>query len=169
MLSATRILLLRAQSDESLALVARGGGDEYTADFDAVMKALGRANGSSGLLADAAKLARRTGSTASFADVVSTLRRYRAVHRRIGALEGAGRFVPAVALAVGHGTTEAGLARRLDADLESQIAAAQSRFEHAAADATSSLRALWPGILLLTISAVALTLFGFALRTKEYR
>ena len=37
-LSAARILALRAQADESLALVARGGGDQYLTDFDAVAR-----------------------------------------------------------------------------------------------------------------------------------
>src|SRR5262249_10628555 len=57
---AARILLLRAESDESLALVARGGGDVYAADYAAVTRALGPPNGSRGLLADAAALAART-------------------------------------------------------------------------------------------------------------
>jgi hypothetical protein len=40
-LSATRILLSRAESDESLTLVARGGDEQHPADFDAAMRALG--------------------------------------------------------------------------------------------------------------------------------
>ena len=58
-LSAARILALRAQADESLALVARGGGDQYLTDFDAVARKLDPRRG---LLADAARLERRTGT-----------------------------------------------------------------------------------------------------------
>lgn len=168
-LSATRILLLRAESDESLALAARGGGDLYAADFAAVMRALGPVDGSSGLLADEARLAERTGSQAAFDDLAATLVRYRALHQRIGALEANGQFREAVQLAVGQGAKEAPLADRLNTDLTRQIAAAQKRFANAASDATSALHGLLPGILLLVVGAIALVLFGFSLRITEYR
>jgi hypothetical protein len=44
-LSAARILWLRAQADESLALAARGGGDRYITDFAVVDRLLDRPRG----------------------------------------------------------------------------------------------------------------------------
>ena len=49
-LSAARILVSRAQSDESLTLIARGGDTTDPADFTAVIGALGSPNGNSGLV-----------------------------------------------------------------------------------------------------------------------
>ena len=61
-LSATRILASRAQSDESLALVSRGGDAKPSADFDAVMQALDPTAAEASLAAVAAQ-AQRTGRT----------------------------------------------------------------------------------------------------------
>jgi len=168
-LSATRILLLRAESDESLALVARGGGDAYAADFAAVTRALGAPDGAHGLLADAGALATRTHTDTAFGDFAGTLRRFEAVHGRIGALEASGEFPAAVSVAVGRHAEEAPLAARLNTELAGQITAAQARFEKASSDATSALRDLLPGILLLVVGSVVLVLVGFGLRLKEYR
>src|SRR5262249_19875062 len=60
-LSAARIRWLRAQADESLALVARGGGGQYLADFGVVDRLL---EPPGGLFGEARRLAARTGSTA---------------------------------------------------------------------------------------------------------
>ena len=60
-LSSARILTLRAQNNENLALIARGNGDAYVAEFDRVMKALGGTDGTGGLLGYAAELGDRTG------------------------------------------------------------------------------------------------------------
>jgi len=57
--------MLRAQADESLALVAHGGGKTSLADFDAVTRHLGSFGQSASLLGEAAAIAQRSGSAAA--------------------------------------------------------------------------------------------------------
>jgi hypothetical protein len=168
-LSATRILTLRAEGDESLALVARGGGDQYIVDFALATRALGSAEPSKRLLGEESSLARRTRSTAAFTDFRSTLARYQAVHERVLGFEWTGDFPDAIKLAVGPNATEARLADRLNRNLGRQLAAAQHRFAGDAGDATSALDGLWLGIPLLAAAAGALGLLGLYHRIKEYR
>jgi len=167
-LSATRILTLRAEGDESLALVARGGGDQYVADFSTVNSVLGHTGGR-GLLSEAAGVSRQTGSAKSFAGFVSLLARYRNVHGRIAAFENSGEFGDAIKLAVGTRAKEAPLADRLNASLGAQIAVAQRRFRQAVGDATAALRGLSFGIPVVVAVAGVLALFGLFQRINEYR
>jgi len=165
-LSATRTLASRAQSDESLWLVARGGDDHPSADFVAVMQALG---GSNGLLAEVGALAQRTGTTAAANGLRTTFAAYRSQHDRITGLATGGRFQDAVNLDVNSAASGAAPADRLSAGLFAEIAAAQRRFEHDAADATSALSGLSIAIPLLAALAAVLALFGLRQRINEYR
>jgi hypothetical protein len=162
-LSAARILALRAQADESLALVARGGGDQDLADFDTVASVL---EPPGGLLVTASRLA---GSNPAVGRLVTTWRALRAEHARVARLESAGRFGDAVQIAVGPGAREAALAGRLDRDLSLAIGAAQERFERAAGDARSALGGLAVGIPLVLVACAALALLGLQQRVNEYR
>jgi hypothetical protein len=55
------------------------------------------------------------------------------------------------------------------ADLASQIGAAQTRFERAAADAGSSLDGLALAIPVVFVLAALLSLYGLRMRQLEYR
>jgi len=81
-LSAVRVLALRAQADEGLSLAARGSGDESLADFDIAMRVLGSGRGS-GLLSDAASLVRRHGAAAGIDRLGEQLDAYRRVHGHV--------------------------------------------------------------------------------------
>jgi hypothetical protein len=165
-LSAIRILALRAQSDESLALIARGGGDANLADFAAVRKALtGGADPSGGLVGDAAELASRTGTVASFLDLRRTLATYLRAHTRTVALE-RDDFSRAIRYAI---RTEAPAAYRLDAVLSDEIAGAQRRFVRAGATATRALRGLSFALPTAVVLCAGLSLLGLQRRMKEYR
>jgi hypothetical protein len=163
--SAARILWLRAQADESLTLVARGGGDRYLADYDIVLGALGPP----GLLAEAEGLARRSGTTAAFQDLTASLRGLRGEHRRVAHLATEGDFGNAVRVAVGRGSREAALGDRVNRDFGAAIGAAQARFERAADDARGALGSLAVGIPLLLVLCAALGVFGLQQRMNEYR
>jgi hypothetical protein len=165
-LSATRILASRAQSDESLWLVARGGDDQPASDFAAVMQALG---GPNGLLAEVAALAQRTGTTAAANGLQTTFAAYRSRHDQITALATGGRFQDAVNLEVNSAATGVSPSDRLSAGLAAEIAAAQRRFEHDAGDATSALSGLSIAIPLLAALAAVLALLGLRQRINEYR
>jgi hypothetical protein len=161
-LSAARILWLRAQADESLGLVARGGGDQYVNDVDVVHRLLVPPRG---LLGEASRLAARTGSTAAIGDLAGTWRAIHAEHANVAQLEHDGDFKAAIRA----NTREAALGDRLNSGFGTQIAAAQKRFDTAASDARSSLRGLVVGIPLLIVACVALGLVGLQTRLKEYR
>ena len=75
MLSAARVLALRAQADEGLALAARGGGDASLADFDATLKRLGVEPGASGLLGEATAAGRDTGHSTTRCSGCATVSR----------------------------------------------------------------------------------------------
>ena len=163
LLSAARVLLSRAQSDQSLTLVNRGSDETDPADFAGVMRTIAP-NG--GLLGEVSALARRTGTTAAnrlLADFAS----YQAEATKVAALERSGRILDAIQLA--SSASSSSIADRFDANLAAQIEAAQGRFASAAADATSSLSGLSLAIPVLTVVAAALALVGLRQRLGEYR
>jgi hypothetical protein len=161
-LSAARILWLRAQADESLGLVARGGGGQYVKDVDAVNRLLAPPRG---LLGDASRLAARTGSAPAIDELANTWRAIYAKHANVAQLEQSGDFKAAIRA----NTREAALGDRLNEGFGTQIGAAQKRFDTAARDARSSLRGLTVGIPLLIVACVALALLGLQTRLNEYR
>jgi hypothetical protein len=169
-LSAARILVSRAQSDESLTLIARGGDTTDQTDFAAVAQALGQPNGDSGLVGEIRSLAQRTGTEGAASEFDSALGSYLAQHARIAALADQGQTSLANEVAVGPaGGSGVSPADRVGADLASQIGAAQTRFERAAADAGSSLDGLALAIPVVFVLAALLSLYGLRMRQLEYR
>jgi hypothetical protein len=165
-LSATQILLSRAQGDESLALVARGGGAANNADFDAAIATLA---GNSGIVGQAAALIRRTADPSSADQLATAFASYRDGHAQIAKLEQDGRIIDAINLAVRSGSSQSSPADQLASNLSRQTAGAQARFATSAADATSSLNGLSIAIPIVTVLAAALALFGLRQRLNEYR
>jgi hypothetical protein len=168
-LSAARILVSRAQSDDSLTLIARGGDTADPADFVAVTGALGPANGNSGLVEEIVALARRTGSEGAATTFQIDLGSWLAQHNRINALTSENKTSQANNLAAGSASGGQSPADRVSIDLTDQIAAAQVRFERSAADASSALNGLSVAIPVVIALATILTLFGLRQRALEYR
>jgi hypothetical protein len=169
-LSAARILASRAQSDESLTLIARGGDTTDPVDFAAVTKALGQPGSGKGLDGEIAALARRTGTEGAASEFDSALRAYLAQHAQIATLAGEGQTSSANLLATGPaGGSGVSPADRVAADLSAQITAAQTRFEQSAADASSSLDGLAFAIPVAVVLAALLSLYGLRQRQMEYR
>ena len=164
-LSAVRFLALRAQRDEGLALVARGGDTQDQKDFDTVMRTLAPA-GPGGLLGEASRLAARAGSTAGIDRLRSTLVAYEGVHRRVVGASSASRFTDANRIFTDDETP---ISDRLDRDLKGQVATAQGRFARSARSATSALGGLALGIAVLAASIAVLAVAGLAKRIGEYR
>jgi len=163
-LSATRVLLSRAQSDESLILVNRGSDETDPVDFVRVIRTLASPGG---LIGEVQTLAEGTATSASARRLVADFASYQAETAQIDRLESSGRIPGAIALASSPGS--AAVADRLNANLAGQISAGQSRFTRAASDATSSLAGLLVAIPTLTVLAAALALFGLRQRLGEYR
>jgi hypothetical protein len=163
-LSATRVLLSRTLSDESLTLVNRGSDVTDPTDFTRVMMVLAPPGG---LVGQVAVLARRTGPSAPATQLASDFAAYRAEAARVGSLERRGQILTATNLASSPGS--AAITDRLSGNLAAQIAAAQTRFARAAADATSALSGLTLVIPVLTVIVAGLALEGLRRRLLEYR
>jgi hypothetical protein len=168
LLTATRILALRAQADESIALAARGGGEEEPRleDVDRGFQAVTRPIG--GLLAQAADIA-----GAPVGAIDRAYRTYLRAHSHVVEQVQLGDFTRAEALAVDRGvggtpsTKDAGNA--LNSSLDREIGIAQGRFEDAAARADAADAGLATGIPALTVLCALLALFGVRRRLEEYR
>jgi hypothetical protein len=163
-LSATSVLLSRAQSDQSLVLVNRGSDEVDPLDFKQVM---GRLDGPTGLVADASQRARAAGENASAAALTGGFHQYRALNAQIGNYENQGLTAQAIATATGPHAVA--VTRGLSANLDGQIASAQRRFTDEARGATSSLSGLSIAIPLLTALAAILVVLGLRTRLVEYR
>ena len=161
-LSAATVLLSRAQGDLSLALVNRGTDQIDPLDFGVVSRALERPGG---VIAEISALARKTGTSVAAAKFNADYAAYQAKARQITNLEDTGQTKEAIT-----GVQQASaISEQLSADLRGQIDAAQSRYDRAAADATSSLGGLSVAIPLITVLAAALALLGLRQRINEYR
>jgi hypothetical protein len=158
-LSATRVLLSRAQGDESLALVNRGSDASDATDFAAVMRTVG------GLLPEVHVLAQRTGTIPAANRLDTEMAVYRAQTGQLTNLQDSGQ----INYAISRSSASADTADRLSTDLSGQFTGAQSRFERSAADATASLSGLSIAIPLLVALAAVLALFGLRERINEYR
>jgi hypothetical protein len=142
-LSASRILLSRAESDESLTLVGRGSDQADPIDFIHVKRLLAPP---SGLTTEAQALATR------------------ARVRTAGGERLASEYAAFAASPTSPSARES-----LNSDLEGQISAAQVHFATDAGDSTSSLAGLAVAIPVLTMAAAALVLLGLGQRLGEYR
>ena len=158
-LSASTVLLSRAQGDLSLALVNRGTDETDQTDLTAVEHAL------TPLTREISVLARRTGTTAAADRFDVDYASYQAQTNRIKSLQADGELPAALAL---EPATSA-MSDRLSSDLGGQVQAAQERFSAAATNATSALGGLAFAIPLITVLAAVAALLGLRERINEYR
>lgn len=168
LLTATRLLALRAQADESIALAARGGGEgeKRLQDVDRGFQAVTRPI--RGLLARAADV-----SGTSVGAIDDAYRSYLVAHADVVAEVKEGDFTTAVELAVQRGTaggpsTDAA-GDTLNAALDREVGRAQARFEAAAERSDRALNGLTAGIAAVAALCGALALFGVRQRLEEYR
>ena len=162
-LSATRVLISRAQSDQSLTLVNRGSDQTDPADFTAVLSALTRR---AGPLDELGVLARQGGTGREVARIDGELAAYRTASAAVAQHQQQGLSLEAASIAARRSGPAAA---KLDGELDRSTAAAQGRFAARAADATSSLSGLWLAIPALTLLALALSIAGLRPRIEEYR
>jgi hypothetical protein len=169
-LSSARVLALRAESDDSLALVARGSGDQYRADFDATVQKLGGRSGMSGSLGAATTLAGSSDTSDVVAEARKGYRDYLDVHGRIIQLQDSGQFDEAVTRATGRSDgDELPTLTRFDKSLREAISQSEAQFRSDASGARDVLRFLVIAVPMLAIACGALVLFGLQLRINEYR
>lgn len=167
-LSAVRVLALRAQADEGLSLAARGSGADSLLDFSDSMRRIGSAAGP-GLLSDAAWLAPDEDSRESIHRLDAQFDAYRLVHERVVSREQAGNYNAAADLSVGRKAQELRLADAIRRTLDGLITTGQQRFHAAALDAVHGVGALWIAIPAIALASALAALFGLRLRMREYR
>jgi len=163
LLTATRILALRAQALESIGLAARGGGASE-AELSEVDRAFTQVTAPiKGLLAQA-------DAVRSTAAIDAAYDSYLAAHQRVVEKEKDGRYSEAVELAVpsAPGSTRA-TAKDLTLALDDGYQVAQASFRTDVARAASKLDGLEAGVPLLTVLCALLALSGVRQRLEEYR
>jgi len=163
-LSASRVLLSQAQSDQSLTLVNRGSDSAHPRDLAAVLTALSPPRG---LLSEAASAVNQQSGRREASVLLADFSAYRAHMARISQLIDQGNIRVAISLASSSqaAVTDDAPVR----DLVTQTTAAQRRFGVDAASATGSLSGLAVAIPVLTVVAAALALIGLRQRLGEYR
>lgn len=163
-LSAARILVSRAQSDQSLTLVNRGSDETDPKDLTHVMAAL---SGPSGLIAEAERLDRQTGREADARSLAADFADYQRQTALVNGLLNDGGTAQAIHAALSPAAARTAAA--LNTSLGQQIDNAQTSFTHAAADASSAVTGLTIAIPVLTALALVLAIIGLRQRLEEYR
>lgn len=160
---------LQARANESLTLVARGGGAAFEAQFAARMEELTGSDGRGGLLGQA--LAQAGADDREFVQQAwSEANRWRVLHQQVRTEDDGGDWNRAVELATA--TDQQALSAvfgRLDRALASALAAGNQRVDRQAAGAQRALTGLAAGFVLLTVGLVVAVGFGFRPRIEEYR
>jgi hypothetical protein len=165
-LSSARILTLRAQNNENLALIERGTGDVYRTESARIMGVLGGKDGKSGLLGYAGTIADRTGDGARIRSLAPQFKTLRHLHSQVGKRDDDGKYTEAVRLSVGP---QLASVDQLQQALQSDINRSQVRLASAAQDARSGFGPLEVGIPVFAIIAGLLVLLGLERRIGEYR
>jgi hypothetical protein len=162
------IAALRAQADESLTLINRGGDDANQADFLRAERQLGPGPGT--LLTQAAAAARGSPGAGPAGAAASAAPAWFAAHRQVRALDDRGNYNAAVQLAIGSGPTSSGARfRRIQTELTAAIAADQAVFGSAAPRGQSALTGLEAGMIAAGLLMAAGCGWGLAPRLAEYR
>ena len=165
-LTASRVLLSRAQSDQSLTLVNRGSDEISPADFDKVMNVL---SPQGGMIGEVGPLAARAGRGQDAQRLAQEFAAYRAQAARVSQVQKSGQIPQAIHLAVADATSPSSAAALLNSDLVAQTNYAQARFAAQASDATSALAGLEIAIPVLAAVAAILAFVGLRQRAGEYR
>jgi len=165
-LTAGRLLTLRAASDDSLRLIARGTDNSYETDLDLALGKLGGPDGKSGVLGAAPVGVEHGDAATARPELTKLFLSFRDEVFGVGADQKSGDYAAAVTESLNG---EHAAAAALDAGLRDQIVLSQRRLDAAASDARRSFGFLLFAVPIAAAIAGALGLFGLHLRLKEYR
>jgi hypothetical protein len=166
LLSASRVLALRAQRDDSLVLIGRGSDTKSGPDYETAITTLRGKQPGGGLLGEAQRAAERAGTPGALAGVRASLAGFEHAHARVAAQADASHYKRAVRSYIRGELPEAS---RLDASFVRGTRAAQARFATNADSASAAVRGLQLGIALLALTIAGLAVLGLSYRIKEYR
>jgi hypothetical protein len=180
-----RIASLKARGDENLTLISRGAVtrkipdgtsvDVYNYAYDQQMTQLGGADGSGGLLAQAASLADDAAGRAPVTTAVARVKEWKSRHRQArdsddkGDYRGAlGKIIGSPDKASGEGTTRQSF-DAVDKALGAALRQEQAEFRKSAEDGRGALTGLPVGVAVLAVLAAAGALGGIGRRLAEFR
>ncbi|MBK1784914.1 hypothetical protein [Prauserella cavernicola] len=166
-----RIAALQARADETLTLVARGGGEAYQEEFDELFGQLAGPDGNSGLLAEAASSTEGLDSAGHVDSAITHATAWREAHEQVRELDGTGDYDAAVALAIDASDEQSAAAafNRLDQELAAAIESGRQVFVDDTTNGSRALTLLAPGFAVLAVIAALGTTLGFRDRLREYR
>ena len=165
-LASARILAVRAQADESLALIARGSDTSFSKDFDEVELRLSGDDSHPGLARQVQDTLRRLGSGESADRIDAELSTSFEEHKNVVALEDTGAYPKAI---VRTSTNEAPHLTAVVKVLDNEISASQQRFMTSTNGASFSPAVLYFIVGLGVILVCVLISVGMYPRLKEYR
>jgi hypothetical protein len=164
-LSSTRILAVRAQADESLALIARGSGATFSEDFNEVAMRLG-GNSHSGLAEQVQDTLRNLNSDGSASTLGAELSLFFQEHQTVSDFEDKGQYPDAIERT---SKFEAPHLTEVVTVLDKEIEASQQRFtasiKRASFDVSGMYFVVALGAVLICLSIGA----GIYPRLREYR
>lgn len=166
-----RIAALQARADETLTLVARGGGDEYDKEFTATFQQLAGPDGRGGLLAQARDRAEGQPSAGHLDAATEAATTWLRAHQQVRELDAAGEHQEAVAVAIDpdDDSSAAAAFTRLDRGLADAIGAGRQIFLDDTTNASRALTALPAGFAVLAVIAALGATLGIRERLREYR
>lgn len=163
-----RIAALQARADETLALVARGGGGEYEQGFTEQFRQFAGPDGRGGLLGEAIAHA---GPSESLNAAVDHAVAWLEAHELVREYDETGEHRQAVLLAISDDDDDspAKVFTNLDSELAASIDAARRDFAENTSAASGALTLLAPGYAVLSIIAALGATLGIRERLREYR
>lgn len=160
---------LAARANESLTLVARGGGAEFEKRFAGQLDQMIGPSGESGLFALAIERA-PAGDRRLIDEARDAVVHWRELHVQVRAADDGGDWNRAVELATQPGSTGLpAVFERMDDALSEAIDIGNDRVDRQAERAGEALALLSAGLVLLTTGLVAGVVLGFRPRIAEYR
>ncbi|GAA0447453.1 hypothetical protein Aca07nite_58270 [Actinoplanes capillaceus] len=157
---------LQARANESLTLVARGGGAEFEKTFG---KQIAELTGTNGWLASALAQAPES-DRPLIQQARDEAARWQELHGQVRELDDGGDWDKAVELATAVGADDlSSVFGRMDAAISDALDTANERVDRQADAAAGALRGLAAGLVLLTLGLVAGVVLGFRPRIGEYR
>ncbi|GAB3480228.1 hypothetical protein [Amycolatopsis cihanbeyliensis] len=166
-----RITALKARADETLTLVARGGGEEYEKEFVQLTAELAGPEGEGGMLGRAKNLTAGEPAAESAAAAANDATAWLRAHTEVRSLDRSGDHDRAVELALDGADEQSAAAAfsRLDGHLAEAINAARQGFLDDTTNGSRALILLAPGFAVLAVLAALGVTMGIRERLREYR
>ncbi|PXY26247.1 hypothetical protein [Prauserella flavalba] len=166
-----RIAALQARADETLTLVARGGGESYQEEYTQLMGRLVGEDGNGGLLGEAADRSEGLPSAGHVDSAITHATAWREAHAELRELDGSGNYDGAVQMAIdgSQDRTAAAAFNRLDQELAAAIESGRQSFLDDTTNASRALVLLAPGFAVLAVIAALGITLGIRERLREYR